>query len=144
MPVQTPRSLAIQFQPGVQAPQLAATATPRSNGEGVAPDAAGAGGEIDPDVLQAYLARIVDLVDRAKRYPRREKEERVEGVVVVRVAVDRAGRVTAVRLLAGSSRAGFNQEALAAVQRAAPFPPMPPEISRDQVQLQLRLRFVMR
>jgi TonB family protein len=115
-----------------------------ADGAQAADPAAGAAQVGDPDILNAYLARVVALVDRAKRYPRREREDRAQGMVVVRVGVDRSGALTGVQLLSPSSREGFNREALEAVRRAAPFPAMPAEIAGDSVQLRLQLRFVLR
>lgn len=93
------------------------------------------------DPLQEYLLGVIGEINRAKRYPRKEREEQIQGTVLVRLRLLRDGAVTEVELLERSSQAGFNRAALAAIDRASPFAAMPESVDRESVRLRLRLRF---
>ena len=60
-----------------------------------------------------------------KRYPSGAESRREKGVVRLRFTLNRSCGVLSRSILRGSGYPELDQEALAMVQRAAPFPPMP-------------------
>jgi TonB family protein len=134
-----------EFSLTKNAPQSRSAPTPDSSAGKTRTAAAATGGaRAEPDLLNDYLVGVMGLVDRAKRYPRRERSEQIEGDVVVRMRLDRSGALLAVEIVGPSSREGFNRAALDAVRRAAPFPSMPEGVQRERVGLRLKLRFRLR
>lgn len=99
------------------------------------------GGANEVNAVERYFAGVLQKVNRYKRYPRREEEERIEGEAIVRLTVNRAGALVQADLLQPSPRAGFNREALASVRRANPFPEFPEEVKRDALTFDLRVQF---
>ncbi len=113
-----------------------------ADGPGGAPAKPGAGsGASEANAVERYFAQVLQKVNRQKRYPRREQEERIEGEATVRLTVNRDGALVQADLLQASPQAGFNREALASVRRANPFPEFPEEVTRDALTFDLRVQF---
>lgn len=91
--------------------------------------------------LVSWQSQLLGHLERFKRYPRTAQRQQQQGVVQVRYAVDRQGRVLRVALLQGSGHALLDQEALAAVQRASPLPPPPPDVPGDPVEVTTPVAF---
>ncbi|MCB1315274.1 MAG: energy transducer TonB [Leptospiraceae bacterium] len=103
----------------------------------------GSEGEVDPSLVSEYFASILRRVDQFKRYPRRERDLRREGVAIVRVQVDSSGNLLGAQLIQASPESGFNTEALRGIRSAAPFAPFPVGIQRDQLTFDVRVRFTL-
>ncbi len=129
------------FRFAVQRPAPTDSTTPDSSGGADSQQAPAAPGSDAGDPLQEYLLGVIGEINRAKRYPRKEREEQIQGTVLVRLRLRRDGTATDVELLERSPHAGFNRAALAAVERAGPFAAMPDTVDRESVRLRLRLRF---
>jgi protein TonB len=82
---------------------------------------------------------LIAHIDRFKRYPR-EAEGRF-GVARVAFTIDRRGRLLSARIVAGSGSAVLDDEALATVQRAAPFPRPPEGVADNRLSFVLPIRF---
>ena len=82
------------------------------------------------------LARLAKM----KAYPDAARRAAIEGTALVCFTVTRAGGLVAVSLVASSGSAMLDHAAIAAVTRAAPFPPIPPA-RPDRVELTVPVRF---
>ncbi|WP_201159755.1 TonB family protein, partial [Rhodoplanes elegans] len=71
-----------------------------------------------PGLVLAHLARF-------KQYPGEARAQARGGIARVRFTLDGGGRVTGVALAQGSGHADLDQESVAVVRRASPFPPPP-------------------
>lgn len=98
-------------------------------------------GVTDPTSLQEYAAELLRRIDRAKRFPETEEMQNRRGSVVLRLEVSAQGRLQSLRVVAPSVFTAFDREALAAVRRASPFPPVPEDVGRGVV-VNLKVRFV--
>jgi protein TonB len=87
--------------------------------------------------LQRHLLREL-------MYPAQARARKEEGVVYVRVAMNRAGRVLSVKVQDASDFSQLNTEAVAVVQRAQPLPPPPPAVTGDPVDLIIPVTFNLR
>ncbi|MFV0514188.1 MAG: TonB family protein [Jhaorihella sp.] len=83
-------------------------------------------------------ARIQRKVHRRLIYPRGATGG---GTARVALSVDRAGRLTALRLVRSSGMAAFDRAALNAVRRAGRFPPAPDSLTRASYTFSLSLAF---
>ena len=72
-----------------------------------------------------YDGRVSAHLARHKQYPAAARGSGAQGVARISFSIDGDGRVTSVRLLAGSGNADIDQEAVAMVRRASPFPRPP-------------------
>ena len=75
--------------------------------------------------LANWNGQVAARLQSVKRYPSGAESRREKGVVRLRFTLSRSGGVLSRSIVRGSGYAELDQEALAMVQRAAPFPPMP-------------------
>jgi protein TonB len=95
------------------------------SGSGQGPGGSGAtgtGGSGQGGESNAVLAKIRNKIARAKRYPRQARSEGLEGVCGIYFAIRPDGTLEFVELSKSSGYSVLDEEALATVRRAAPFP----------------------
>jgi protein TonB len=80
-------------------------------------------------VLMTWRNQIVTILERNKRYPSDARARGEHGVARLAFSIDGAGHLISSRIAASSGSAALDQESLALVQRAQPFPPPPPELA---------------
>jgi len=138
----------VQQETPRQAPRLPAptTSAPQAIPERTAAlPAAPAQGQITPQnssALATWRSQIVAVIERNKHYPETSARRGEQGVAQIFFSLDRQGRVIDSRVVRSSGASALDEEALALLRRAQPFPPVPPEILGDRVNLILPLRFV--
>ncbi len=94
----------------------------------------------DATLYRAYLGSIRTHIEKFKVKPKvREK-----GTVVVRFTVDRQGGIRERRVATSSGSEQLDSAALAAIDKAAPFPKFPEELSRQEIVLSIPFVFVTR
>lgn len=113
-------------------PQQVAVVTQQSSGE------AKTGG--DAKMLGLYLGKINNRVQRAKVNPRSS----VAGTVVMRFTIGLDGKLLSKEVAKSSGSKILDDAARASLDRAAPFPPIPPEVSIKPLAFTQPFRFVMR
>jgi protein TonB len=82
---------------------------------------------------------MLDRVQRFHRYPARAHNE--SGIAGVEFAIDRTGRVLSSRIVKSSGYAMLDQDALALIRRASPFPSPPASVSDDLLTIVLPVRY---
>jgi len=150
--------------PSEPAPEAPAEPVPGGDGESVAlgpgersergpagTDAAGAsggapgGGGMGDSQLVAYREQLSRHVTRGLRYPSQAVRLRLEGTARVHVRINRDGSLAGPPRLEGSSRFRvLDLEALRVVEAAAPFSPLPSELSRESVEFVIPVSFSLR
>lgn len=121
-----------EVQQAKEQPEQVAVVTELSSGE------AKTGG--DARLVGVYLGRINERVQRAKVNPRTS----VAGVVVMRFTVATDGSLLSKEVATSSGSSALDQAAVAALDRAAPFPPIPPEVSVKPMAFTQPFKFVVR
>ncbi|HEY7245881.1 MAG TPA: TonB family protein [Xanthobacteraceae bacterium] len=94
--------------------------------------------------IPTWTTRIVALLERNKRYPPAAQARGEQGVAQVFFTLDREGHVLDSRITRSSGAAALDEEALALLDRAQPFPAPPPELAGPQVNLTVPIRFNLR
>jgi len=89
----------------------------------------------------SYSGRVAAHLQRHKRYPRAAARQRIGGIATLTFTIERGGAVQSVRLSRGSGHVPLDTEALAMVRRAAPFPPIPPDLARSTMTFTVPVRF---
>ena len=92
----------------------------------------------------SWQAQLVGWLERNKRYPRLAQEQRQEGTVYLRFAIDRQGRVLSSQIERGSGYALLDEEVLALIQRAQPLPAPPAEVLGARIELTVPIQFSLR
>jgi protein TonB len=130
---QLPSPLAVATAPDVIAEETAAVpAAPRQ----------GAPNRYDAEVARSWHKKVSTLIESKKRYPASAQARGQQGVVKVAFSVDRQGRIVDTRLEGPSGVAALDEEALAVLRRAEPFPPPPAVVPGDRFTFIVPLRFI--
>ncbi|MCC6887022.1 MAG: energy transducer TonB [Hyphomicrobiales bacterium] len=72
-----------------------------------------------------YNGRVAAHLARYKQYPATARSAGIQGIATVSFSIDGSGRITAARLANGSGHEVIDQEVVAMVRRASPFPRPP-------------------
>jgi protein TonB len=91
-----------------------------------------------------YLASLLAWLERHKEYPREAQRRRQEGTAILAFELDRQGRVLSYRVKTSSGFAELDREVEAMIRRAEPLPPMPADMVRARLELQVPVQFRLR
>lgn len=88
-----------------------------------------------------YLSRLKRRVERVWTYPEEAWSNGVSGELLILFTLNKAGTLTAVRLVNSSGFPILDQEALRAVKTAAPYEPFPPQLGDDPWNIAATFRY---
>ena len=89
-----------------------------------------------------YIREITRRVNSLRQFPKRLALRLEQGETVVRFVVDVDGRLrSGVQVMKSSGFDEFDLEAARAVERAAPFPPLPPALAAHALPVSMRVAF---
>ena len=94
----------------------------------------------DATLYRVYLGSIRTHIEKFKVKPK----VRESGTAVVRFAVGRDGQILEREVATSSGSPQLDAAALAAIDKAAPFPKFPDDFKREQIVLSIPFRFVTR
>ncbi len=94
--------------------------------------------------IPRWKSQVVGILERNKRYPPAAQARHEQGEAELAFSLDRQGRVVSSRIARSSGSAALDQETLALVRRAQPFPPPPADMPGAQISLTVPLRFNIR
>ena len=127
-------------QENTPAPQT--TAAPRSEqNTAVTPQAPSPGSAASRVTIATWRAIVTAKIKSAQRYPSRASARNEQGTVTVAFVLNRNGSVLSRNVVRSSGHAELDQEALAMIARAAPFPPFPPSIAGETLNLPVPIEF---
>ncbi|BFM17695.1 hypothetical protein R50073_38780 [Maricurvus nonylphenolicus] len=90
---------------------------------------------------QLYHSKLLKWTYKYIRYPKRAVSRGHEGSVRLNVTIDREGNVQNVAEMENSRHSTLNKEALKAVERATPFPPVPEDVTGEAFEFSLPIVF---
>jgi protein TonB len=96
----------------------------------------------NPDAAPNWKSQLVARLERYKRAP--AEAPNASGIATLAFSVDRSGGVHNPRIVRSSGSSLLDAATLALVERAAPLPPPPPEISGAQIAIVVPVRYNMR
>jgi len=100
---------------------------------------------IDARAMQTWIGEISAALERKKHYPAAAHARHDQGIAQISFTIDRQGRVIESRIVRSSGVPDLDEEALALLQRAQPFPPRPtPDTNGEPVILTVPIRFVLK
>jgi periplasmic protein TonB len=94
--------------------------------------------------VSTWRSQIAAILEHNKRYPQEARERREQGVAQLAFSIDREGRVLSSRIVTSSGFSALDEETLALVQRARPFPAPPPEVSGSEIKFTVQVRYGIR
>jgi len=95
----------------------------------------------NPNAAPSWKSALVARLERYKRYPAEAQSRGEHGVAQLAFSVDRSGGVHHAHIVRGSGSSALDRETLAMVERAAPMPPPPPEITGAQIPIVVPVRY---
>ena len=90
------------------------------------------------NALPNWKSALVARLERYKRYPDGARDH---GIAQLAFSVDRSGGVHNARVVRSSGSALLDRAAVDLVQRAAPLPPPPPEVSGAQIPIVVPIKY---
>ncbi|MEX0923644.1 MAG: TonB family protein [Rhodovibrionaceae bacterium] len=111
-----------------------ATASSAASGSTSSSSASGTAGG-DPGAFNAYLAELLAWLARHKTYPAVAERRRQEGTSEIVFTVARDGSLLSYELARSSGHALLDAASEEMLRRAAPLPPIPPEISGERLKI---------
>jgi protein TonB len=79
--------------------------------------------------VATWKSQVLSILEHNKRYPAEARARGEHGVTRLAFRIDSDGHLLSSRIVAGSGSAALDQETLALVRRAQPFPPPPPDLA---------------
>jgi protein TonB len=92
--------------------------------------------------VQTWQKQVSALISRNAHYPTAAERRGQTGDVQVSFGIDRQGRLIDSRVVRGSGNTALDQEALAVLRRAQPFPVPPQELPGERVGLTVPVHFL--
>lgn len=87
-------------------------------------------------ILYDYIKR---KIQENKKYPYQARKENIEGIVEMQFSIDRCGLLKEVNVINSSGYKILDEEALATIKRASPYPEIPKKLNTDVLQLQVKM-----
>jgi periplasmic protein TonB len=94
--------------------------------------------------IRSWYSKIVTQLERHKSYPQAAQARGEAGVVELAFSIDRQGRVLSSAIVRSSGSAALDQETIATVRRAQPFPLPPAGLDDATFDFTLPVRFNIR
>jgi protein TonB len=94
--------------------------------------------------LASWHRKIAIQLERHKNYPAPAQARHETGVTTVAFTIDRQGKVVASHIIRSSGFTSLDQETIATVQRAAPFPPPPANLPGPKFDFTVPIQFNIR
>ena len=94
---------------------------------------------IDP--MHEFLELIRKKIENARIYPHWAREAGYEGTTKIRFAILSNGELEEISIVNSSGYDILDNAAIAAIEKAAPFPPLPDSLNRDILQIELPIAF---
>lgn len=107
-------------------------------------DGDGTQGGGTPGVLVDYATTLQIWIEKHKIYPFRARAKRQEGVVLLYFMINQNGKVLDYRIEKSSDYNLLDQEAIATLERAEPFPPFTSNMQQNQLELIVPIQFFLK
>jgi periplasmic protein TonB len=91
--------------------------------------------------LQGYLHQVRSLLERNKIYPPLARSRNEQGTVVVRFTISSDGSIGGVSLSRPSGYSALDQAAQETVSRVGRFPPIPTDVQKPSLRIEVPLSF---
>lgn len=93
------------------------------------------------DIVNDYRQALFEKLAAQRHYPEAARLRHYQGDGAILFRIDRGGKLLAASMERSTGRALLDRAALSQVQRAAPFPEIPPELP-DELAVSMQLQFL--
>jgi len=100
---------------------------------------------IDPtlEAMLRYQDMVKQRIEETRRYPLWAKKQGIEGIIHVSFVVLSNGMSQDIKIIHSSGSRILDEETIATIKRANPFPPIPRKISDSSVQVEVSIVFAL-
>ncbi len=98
----------------------------------------------NPDARPSYYSQLAAHLARHKQYPSSARRKGEEGVVTLSFTLARDGRVLDYRIATSSGSPRLDEAVVEMLNKAAPLPPFPEEITQQQLSIRLPIAFALK
>ncbi len=110
-------------------------------GNGIGTGVGSGSGDGRVQLPYSYFQRILTRIESMKRYPRFAKERGLEGKVRLEFVICGDGRIKDLKVVGTSGSRILDQDAIATLRRAGPFPPVPGRSAAETVAVRLAITY---
>jgi len=96
---------------------------------------------IEQEATLRYQDIVKQRIESARHYPSWARKQNIQGETSIKFTILSNGAVGKINLIRSSGFQILDQETIATIQRANPFPPLPKEVNLSSVQMELSLVF---
>ena len=96
------------------------------------------------EAMFRYQDVVKQRIEELRRYPSRAKRRGVEGETRIKFAISSNGLVQNIKIISASGSKRLDEEAVNTIRRASPFPPVPEEIDRSPVWMEVSIVFTLK
>jgi len=100
--------------------------------------------EPDKEAMLRYQDMVKRKIQEARKYPSWAKQQEYEGIVDVVFRVLSNGSVDGIQIVTSSGFNILDREALATINRASPFLPIPKDVARKDLKMEVAIVFKLR
>jgi protein TonB len=93
------------------------------------------------DALRNFARVVRKKIESSKKYPVAAHSVGIEGRTGVKIIILRDGRLKKVEVVKSSGRRILDRAAVQSVHDAAPFPPIPEKLRKDEIEMSITLVF---
>ena len=94
------------------------------------------------EAMLRYQDIIKQRIEETRKYPEWAKQRKLEGSVHLRFTINSNGQLGTIQILRPSSYKILNQSALETVKNASPFAPIPEEIQKKSVNIEVSIVYL--
>lgn len=91
------------------------------------------------NLIKSYLKRIVEIINKNKKYPSFARQRGEEGKVEVSFKLLKNGRVEDIKIISPSRYTELNKATEKLIYNLSPFPPFPPGINKDAINIKMEV-----
>ncbi len=99
--------------------------------------------EVDPAILKRYANRAAALISERLVYPASALRNQMEGRAVLRLTINRRGRLLASRMVEGTGHEPLDEAIMRAVRDVPNYGPLPEGYPEEQLTFGASIRFVL-
>ena len=97
--------------------------------------------EDNGESLRQFLTLVRKKIESKKKYPMSAKNAGIEGRSEVKLTILKDGQLEKVEVIDSSGSEILDNAALESVRNAVPFPPIPPDLRKDKIEMSIYLIF---
>ena len=92
-------------------------------------------------MIENYIERVLEEIEKNKKYPRLALRLKQEGIVELKVIINKSGEIIKFEIIHASNFVSLNQAALNLIRNMSRLPEIPREIEVDELSLNIPIDY---